>query len=280
MISRPALRYHGGKFRAAAWIISHFPAHECYTEAFGGAASVLLQKIPVRHEVYNDADSYLVGFFRVLREQTQALIDAIRWTPYSRAELRAAWADFGEAGTLEAARRLYVRSYQSFSNAPAHATTGWRFNRSGLASAVRQFNAVDSLYDIAERLRQVQFECRDGLAVLRDFDAPNTLHYVDPPYVDATRTSKSTNTGHSYVHEMDDGDHAELLAVCRELRGAVVLSGYDSALYRAALPDWARVSRRFSALSGTSRVECLWLSPSVTRTTQPYLLPLTEADHA
>ena len=65
--TRPVLRYHGGKFRLAPWILTFFPRHTVYVEPFGGAAPVLLQKERLGAECYNDLDGEVVNLFRVLR---------------------------------------------------------------------------------------------------------------------------------------------------------------------------------------------------------------------
>jgi len=83
---RPALRYYGGKYELAPWIISFFPNHLNYVESCGGAASVLISKPRSPLEVYNDQDGYIVNFFRVLRDERDDLIERIELTPWARDE--------------------------------------------------------------------------------------------------------------------------------------------------------------------------------------------------
>lgn len=75
--NRPPVRYVGGKWAMADWLIGFFPPHTHYVEPFCGGASVLFRKYPSEIETINDIDSDVVNFFRVLREQPAALIGAL-----------------------------------------------------------------------------------------------------------------------------------------------------------------------------------------------------------
>ncbi len=78
----------GGKTALAPRIIPYFPPHTLYVEPFGGAANVLLNKKPAKVEVYNDANSMLVNFFQVLRDDDRkaALMRKLECTLYAREE--------------------------------------------------------------------------------------------------------------------------------------------------------------------------------------------------
>ena len=264
-VTRPALRYHGGKFRLASWVMQFFPPHRIYTEAFGGAAGVLLQKPRSHGEVYNDLDDNVVAFFRCLQspELRGRLVQAITLTPYARAEFDLAWQPTDDL--VERARRTAIRAQMGFGSAGAtKGSTGLR------TDTMRKYTTAQMdwaayppvLLDVAERFQQVLIENRTAVDVLQQHDSPETLHFVDPPYVHSTRVLRSQG---GYRHEMSDDDHAELLGVLRELQGMVVLSGYASDLYADELPGWIShsTSARISSGRGTGlRTEVVWLNPA------------------
>ena len=266
---RPVLRYHGGKWRLASWILGHFPPHRVYVEPYGGAASLLLRKPRVHAEVYNDLDEEVVGLFRVLRDPAQAaaLAAALALTPFARAEFEAAYEV--SADPLERARRLVVRSFMGFGSESIRSDyrTGFRSNSSlsRATPAVEWTNFPEALLVTAQRLRGVVIENAPALEVMARHDSPDTLHYVDPPYLGETRGHNGRRRGgtyHVYKHEMAQADHEALAEALHGLEGMVVLSGYRSILYDNLFDDWDRVEKRSLADGARERTECLWRNPA------------------
>lgn len=259
--SRPILRYHGGKWILAKWIISHFPAHRIYVEPYGGGGSVLIQKPRSYAEVYNDLDGEVVNLFRVVRDRGKELAEAISATPFARDEFAQSYTPTSDQ--LEQARRTMIRSFMGFGSAAAcGAKTGFRANsnRSGTTPARDWMNYPDCLSATIERLRGVVIENRDALDVMRQHDSPDTLHYVDPPYVWDTRSNANPYCKKGYRHEMTDDQHRAMAAVLHELRGKVVLSGYGCDLYdRELFKDWKRIERPALADGARPRTEVLWI---------------------
>lgn len=268
MIERPPLQYHGGKWLLASWIIRRFPPHHGYVEPYGGGASVLLRKPPSDVETYNDLDGDVVTFFRVLREQPEALVRAIQLTPWARAELKLARTAPPPDDPVEQARRLYVQAWQGFYGGRRSTHPGWRYCATVASnSLVGLWGRTEHLCAVAERLRAVQIECDDALAVIRRYDRPGTLFYVDPPYLPHVRGANRETFSEAYRHEMTVGDHAGLARVLRSVQGMVVLSGYASAEYAEWYETygWQRYSRAAAKVNrNAAATECLWLSPAAT----------------
>jgi len=262
-IERPALRYHGGKFRLATWLMKMFPTHQTYVEPFGGGAGVLLRKPRSHLEVYNDLDGDVVTFFRVLQDTAlrDRLAERLAFTPFARAEFDRAYEP--TVDPLERAARVAVRSWMGYGSAgAAKSTTGFRMS----AKDVHLWSRLpDVVSQVGERFEGVLIENRQAIDVMLHHDSPQTLHYVDPPYLFATRDGASKRVHRYYRHEMSDWEHEQLCACLRNLKGMVVLSGYDSALYHHELKGWG--VRSHETVGGSNRgsvprTEFVWLNPA------------------
>lgn len=267
--TRPALRYLGGKWKLAPWILEHFPPHRVYVEPYGGAASVLLRKTRAFSEVYNDLDEEVVNLFAVLRDTDLAaqLVAAVTLTPFARVEFERAFERTAEP--VERARRLVVRSFMGHGSNAANINrnTGFRAN---LVNGDRALPALDwsnlppALTQVAERFFGVVVERRPALQVIDRYDVPDALIYADPPYVHETRSGKRKGGELycAYSVEMTDADHAALLERLRACRAMVVLSGYPNALYNDALASWRSVKRETHADGARDRTEVIWINPA------------------
>jgi DNA adenine methylase len=266
---RPLVRWHGGKWKIAKWVIEHFPPHSTYVEPFGGGASVLLQKKKARAECYNDLDETLIGLFRVLQDPAGSarLVELLEVTPFSRAEFDLAYEKTDDP--VERARRTLIRSFMGYGSDGTAGVYKTGFRRTVTHAA--KFPAAEwktypkALRTTIDRFRDVVLEQTDAGALMLSLDSPSTLFYIDPPYHPSTRSAGNRRRGqgfHVYSHEMEHEDHVALLELLSGLKGMVVLSGYPLDLYDEALPDWRRVERDAYADGGRARTECLWINPA------------------
>lgn len=263
-VKRPPLRYHGGKFRLAPWVIEHFPSsYTTYVEVFGGGAGVLLRKERSKIEIYNDLDAQVVNFFRVLRDPTRVeqLVRLIALTPFSREEFELAYLQ--SSNPVEAARRFMLRTHMGHgtSSLDPRDSNGFRSCdiRAGKSYAREWSGMPSAIIAAAERLQGVTIENLDFRKLIPKFDSPETLFYLDPPYLLSTRN----NSGKGYVHELTDQEHIQLLWLANRSRARIALSGYDCDLYSKHLAGWHRAEKTTQAngqRGAVSRTEVLWMN--------------------
>lgn len=246
-------RYLGAKNRLATWIISHFPEHTCYVEPFGGSAAILLNKKPAKIEIYNDKYSRIVNFFRTIRNHPEELSRLVELTPYAQDEYKTSHQT--TENQIEDARRFAVQNMMAYGMQEG----GSGFRRGGLLRHTpcpqTWRNYPDIIRECAANLRSRNLEINntDALAIMKTYDSPDTLHYVDPPYLPTLRKSK-------YKHEFSTEDHQHLLEFLLNLKGKIIISGYQNDIYTSKLANWRTETKEAITTSGKRKKEYLWMN--------------------
>lgn len=277
-VTRPLLRYFGGKWQLRYWIAAHFPPRQFYGEPFAGAASVLLAKAPAAGgEIINDLNREVVNLFQVMQAPGSSveLERRLEWTLYSAAELTI--ARIPTTDPIERARRMIVRSFMGIETAGTSGTaSGFRMGNVDLsrlgADGKRTFrncardwsNWKRALPAIRDRLASVMVYERDAIDFIRLMGSPDCLLYIDPPYHHDARSR--AHGGSRYAVEFGPDQHRSLVEALLESPAMIVLSGYPHADY---LPleaaGWIRIEKDYRAnMSPTRRTECLWINSAAT----------------
>jgi len=209
------LPYIGGKNRIAAKIIEFFPEHKTYVETFAGGAQVLFHKEPSTVEILNDLDGEVVNFFRVCQSHYEELLRYLKFTVASRA-----WFDLLQTldpktltDVQRAARFLYLQK-----NAYAGLVKNRRFAYAVEGpSRLNPERLPELIENTHKRLARVQIECSPYQDILRRYDRPTTLFYLDPPYFDRKL----------YRFNFSENDFKELAQRLGRLEGKFILSLND-----------------------------------------------------
>jgi DNA adenine methylase len=204
----------GGKAKLAGKIIALLPKHRCYVEPFGGMASVLLNKVPAKTEVYNDLDGRLVSLFRCVKYHGSELASEFDHLLKSRETFQEFKKQPGFTEIQRAARFLYCQSL-GFGGAGEHFGTG---ARSGGASTRRINTIREMIGRLCVRLAPVLIENEDWEQCLSRYDTPETFFFCDPPYYGTEE----------YAVPFSDRDRATLAERLRALKGKFLLTDLDT----------------------------------------------------
>jgi len=257
------LRYYGGKsviLKELLWLLPE--RRQGYIEVFGGGAALLFAKPPEKFEVYNDIDSDLVNFFRVLRdeEKSRKFAEKLQYAVYSREEFKYARENFDKVeDEVERAFLFYLVLKMSVNG---QTNTGWSCRVKERSEGSRRF--LFDIRKVQERLKNVQIENLDYRELIEKYDREGICFYMDPPYFSKTRVFK-----HKYRYEMVESDHVELVERLLKMKGIVMLSGYRNEVYEELERNgWKRFDFPVKCASSfrkeekrPERVESVWVNP-------------------
>lgn len=166
------------------------PPHKGYTETFAGGLAYLFSKEPAKgFEVVNDTNGAVVNFYLQFKENFEELNKMVQSTLHSRQcyqDAKVIYENPHLFTKVEWAWAFWLLTNQGF----ACKIGSWGYDRSsGSMEAKTRNKKLMFTEELAARLDRVQIECADAIKIIQSRDTPETLHYVDPPYV-------SSNQGH------------------------------------------------------------------------------------
>ncbi len=220
----PIIPWPGGKRRLLKQLFPHFPAHECYVEAFaGGAAALLLRPYPAPVEVLNDVNGDLVRLYRCVQHHLDEFVRQFRWALVSRKMFE--WAQLQHPDTLtdiQRAARFYYLQKLAFGGKVAGQNFG--YVATGNGPKLNLLRIEEELSAVHLRLANVIVENLPWHDCVQRYDRPGTLFYLDPPYWETE----------GYGLDFSWLEYERLATTMRSLQGRAVMSINDHPQIREA----------------------------------------------
>jgi DNA adenine methylase len=232
------LAWLGGKSQLADRIVDRMPAHTTYCEVFAGAAWVLFKKPESKVEIINDINRELVTLYRCVKHHLPELVQQFRWMLVARDEFDRFMKTPADTLTdIQRAARFFYLAKTAFGAKVSKPTFGIA------ASGPPRINLLRIEEDLSHahlRLARVFIECKPYDQVVKRFDKPATLFYVDPPYWGNER-----DYGDGLFARADFAKLAELLD---GIKGKFILSLNDVPGVRDTFANFQieRVATRYS----------------------------------
>jgi site-specific DNA-adenine methylase len=237
---KPIFKINNSKWHIHNWIIEHFPPNYeklQYLDLIAGDGVVLLNKEPSVAEYLNDQDTSITRIFRSLRDEGKVFLTKVRRAEYAektfeKAKTKTAFKDsLDEAATDFMLRRM--------------SRSGEKNTFLDSENSVQIWNqVVTDLPDVVSRIAAVRIFNKPPLAVLKAFDEPNVLAFVNlPELVDGVPTTD--------IHSADAQIH--LASFLSQFQGKAIVSGQATALNKRLYADWKTSRKKVDKIT-----EALW----------------------
>lgn len=227
MINSPITRL-GGKSRLRKQIIELLKEHTCYVEVFFGAGWVYFGKEPSKVEVINDIDGELINLFKMIQNHPDEINRILETHVVSReifTELKQVPAEY-MTEIQRAVRYLYLINH-SYSGKAA------TFGYSVMQHPKQKIRSKEFITSIAERMKNTYVENLDFETLIRKYDRPGTLFFLDPPYFE---------TCIDFTKEIDiqfgKDEHLRLRDLCSNMKGNFILTVNDHPWMRELYKDF------------------------------------------
>lgn len=116
---------------------------------------------------------------------------------------------------------------------------------------------VFEMWPDEEKRSDIELIQADAVEYLRGYQfCGNEFVYCDPPYLRETRRNSKRKY---YRFEYTTEQHLELLKVIRKISCMVMISGYESEIYKDILKDW-HIKTFHSAVRGGINTEWVWMN--------------------
>ncbi|MBW2109282.1 MAG: DNA adenine methylase [Deltaproteobacteria bacterium] len=240
----------GGSSKYAGALAKRLPEHKRYAEPFCGSGGVFFAKDAAQEEMLADTDPEVVFALRFIQRMSKQSFAALKRFPWTVS--RAGFERVKQAKPQSDAERFWKHVFSR------QCTWGGKPKASGFSTiSDGKTYSLDDLWKFKERLKDARIVSQDWKKTIADFDGPDTLFFIDPPYVD------------EWAH--GEGIPPEEIAeAVGKLKGEFVVAYTDSArarkalskagkLFKMKIPEtrhsglWKKSNRLFAASAGIKK---------------------------
>lgn len=207
----------GGKRQLLPEILPVLPKHKTYVEGFGGGAAVFFSKPEAKRSVLNDKDP---GLYKFYRDFSCKKVEACKDIRNVCAFAMAAKKRVLRKGSGDVCDQIAARRFSIVASIPS----GLKFRECKIHPIVTR-KLDENCPKYAARLKRATVTHLDYKDVVKKYDAPDTLFFLDPPYPGTTPPTKFRS---------EQAPPESVCELARRVKGKVLITYMDTPRTRAA----------------------------------------------